>query len=282
MINYYLLTKPGIIVGNLLTVAAGFLIASHHSFNVLLFAATLLGLAFIMASACIFNNFIDRKIDQKMNRTKNRALAKGLISGQKAILFASLLGSLGILILLYYTNGLATLIALFGFFVYVVLYSMWKGRTIYGTAIGSIAGAVPPVVGYCAVSHQFDMGAVILFTMLVLWQMPHFFAIAIVHFEDYAAASISVFPVIKGMRQTKLHMMLYTIGFLIAATLLATFKFAGQLYFFAALILGLAWILLSLLGFKNKNDKLWAKQMFRLSLIIITILCLVIPIERVL
>lgn len=217
-----------------------------------------------------------------MNRTKNRALAKGLISGQKAILFASLLGSLGILILLYYTNGLATLIALFGFFVYVVLYSMWKGRTIYGTAIGSIAGAVPPVVGYCAVSHQFDMGAVILFTMLVLWQMPHFFAIAIVHFEDYAAASISVFPVIKGMRQTKLHMMLYTIGFLIAATLLATFKFAGQLYFFAALILGLAWILLSLLGFKNKNDKLWAKQMFRLSLIIITILCLVIPIERVL
>ena len=79
-----------------------------------------------------------------------------------------------------------------GFFVYVVLYSLWKCHTIYGTAIGSVAGAVPPVVGYCAVSNHFDAGALILFAMMVLWQMPHFFSIALMHFDDYVAAEIPV------------------------------------------------------------------------------------------
>ena len=140
-----------------------------------------------MASACVFNNYIDRQVDKKMERTKNRALVTGLISGRNAILFATLLGLIGNLILFLYTNLLTVFVAGLGFFVYVVLYSLWKCRTIYGTAIGSIAGAVPPVVGYCAVSNHFDAGALILFAMMVLWQMPHFFAIALLHFDDYAA-----------------------------------------------------------------------------------------------
>lgn len=279
MINYYLLTKPGIILGNLITVAAGFLLASKGIINFSLFFATLIGLALIMASACVFNNFIDRQTDQKMSRTKNRALAAGLISERNAIFFAAFLGLIGILTLLTYTNLLTAFVAGIGFFVYVVLYSLWKSRTIYGTAIGSIAGAVPPVVGYCAASDQFDMGAFILFTMMVLWQMPHFFAIATYHFDDYAAAGIPVLPVIKGMFQTKIHMVLYILGFIFAAIMLTFFNYTGYLYLFVSTSIGLAWLCLCLSGFKSRDDQVWGCQMFRLSLLLIASICLVIPFD---
>lgn len=281
MINYYLLTKPGIILGNLVTVAAGFLLASKGVMHVQLFCATLLGLALIMASACVFNNYIDRQVDQKMKRTKNRILVKKLISGRNAIFFAILLGALGILILLSYTNLLTVFVASVGFFVYVVLYSFWKCHTIYGTAIGSIAGAVPPVVGYCAVSNHFDTGALILFAMLVLWQMPHFFAIAFFHFDDYVAANIPVLPVIKGARKTKIHMVLYILGFILAAAMLTFFNYTGYVYLIVATSLGLVWLGLCLKGFKSDNNQLWGQQMFRLSLLIIASLSFIIPFDIV-
>lgn len=279
MINYYLLTKPGIILGNLVTVAAGFLLASKGTIDLWLFFATLLGLAFIMASACVFNNYIDRQVDKKMERTKNRALVTGLIAGHNAIAFAIVLGVIGNLILLLYTNLLTVMVAGSGFFVYVVLYSLWKCRTIYGTAIGSFAGAVPPVVGYCAVSNHFDAGALILFTMLVLWQMPHFFAIALYHFDDYVAAKIPVLPIQKGMLRTKIHMVLYIFGFILTAMLLTFFHYTGYIYLIVTTSIGLAWLGLCLKGFKSNNDQVWGKHMFRLSLLMIGVMCFVIPFD---
>ncbi len=279
MINYYLLTKPGIILGNLITVAAGFLLASKGEINLPLFFETLLGIGCIIASACVFNNYIDRKTDEKMERTKNRALVTGLISGKNAIIFAIFLGIVGNLILFLFTNVLTVAVATMGFFVYVVLYSFWKCHTIYGTAIGSIAGAVPPVVGYCAVSHRFDIGALILFMMMVLWQMPHFFAIAMYHFEDYVNADIPVLPVKKGKLRTKIHMTLYIIGFILAAVMLTIFKYTGSIYMFLAIGFGLAWLALCLRGFASENDKLWGQKMFRLSLLTITAICFAIPFD---
>lgn len=281
MINYYLLTKPGIILGNLVTVAAGFLLASKGQVNFGLFFATLLGLTFIMASACVFNNYIDREVDRKMRRTKNRPLAAGLISGDKAIFFGSLLGILGGLILYFYTNLLTLLIASLGFFVYVVLYSMWKCRTIYGTAIGSVAGAVPPVVGYCAVSNHFDAGALILFAMMVLWQMPHFFSIALYHFKDYTAAGIPVLPIKKGILRTKIHMAIYIAGFIIAASLLTLFHYTGYFYLIITLFFGVIWLGLCLKGFATNNDQQWGCHMFRLSLILIAAISFAIPLDIV-
>lgn len=279
MINYYLLTKPGIILGNLITVAAGFLLASKGIMNFSLFFATLTGLAFIMASACVFNNYIDRRIDKKMERTKNRALVTGLISGRNAIVFGLFLGIIGHWILFFYTNLLTVSVAGIGFFVYVFLYSLWKCRTVYGTAIGSIAGAVPPVVGYCAVSNHFDAGACILFMMMVLWQMPHFFAIAMFHIEDYTAAQIPVLPIKKGMLRTKIHMALYILGFIFTAVMLSLFEYTGYFYLLAAAGLGTAWLVLCLKGFKCDNDQLWGRHMFRLSLLIITTLSFIIPFD---
>lgn len=279
MINYYLLTKPGIIIGNLFTVAAGFILASHGLKQYPLFFLTLIGLGFIIASACIFNNYIDREIDKKMSRTKNRAFAKGLVSGWKAIALANVLGLTGALVLFLYTNILTVLVAASGFFVYVLLYSLWKRHTIYGTAIGSIAGATPPVVGYCAISNQFDIGAVLLFVMLILWQMPHFFSIAVYHFDDYVKASIPVLPIKRGMQKTKERMIVYIISFIVVSGLLTVFHYTGYFFLIVTTLLGFAWLGLCLKGFKSSNEKRWARNMFRLSLVVITCMCIIIPFD---
>ncbi len=281
MINYYLITKPGIILGNLLTVAAGFLLATKGNIDVALFLATLLGLTLIMASACVFNNYIDRPLDKLMQRTKRRALVIGLIPEKNAICFATILGVLGGACLLYFTNLLTFLIAAFGFVVYVLLYSIWKGKTVYGTAIGSVAGAIPPVVGYCAVSNDFDLAALLFFLMMVLWQMPHFFSIALLYRDDYAKANIPVLPVVKGNRRTKIHMVLYIAAFTIASLLLSYFHYTGYLYLYIALGLCLGWLTLSIKGFWSINDEVFGKTMFRYSLFLITIFCFLIPIDKI-
>lgn len=273
--TYYMLTKPGIIMGNVITTVAGFALASHGHFDYKLFVLTLLGLAFIIASAGVFNNYIDRAADAKMARTQHRALATGSISSAKALFFATLLGCSGILCLAIFTNLLTVSVALCGFFVYLVLYAYLKYRSFYGTLVGSIAGAVPPVVGYCAVSNQLDLAALLLFAILVLWQMPHFFAIAIYRIEDYSAASIPVLPVAKGIHTTKLHTIFYIIAFIITTLLLTMMGYTGKVYLITALFLGLVWLGLGLLGFKvNVNQIQWARRMFVVSLVVITSLCI--------
>lgn len=281
MRTYYLLTKPGIIMGNLITTAGGFAMASKGSIDLWLFFAMLLGLGPVIASACVFNNYIDRISDAKMARTKNRPLATGSIAPRKAIVFALLLGCFGIATLSLFTNYLAALIAATGFFVYVVLYSLWKSRSMHATLVGSISGAVPPVVGYCAVSGRLDAGALILFAILVLWQMPHFFAIAMYRLDDYAAASIPVLPIMKGNRATKIQILLYIIAFAISTLLLIPFGYTGSAYAISAIVLSAAWLWLSVKGFTASDDRVWARNMFRLSLVIITTLCVMISFDTV-
>jgi protoheme IX farnesyltransferase len=279
MIDYYLITKPGILMGNLVTVAAGFLLASKGSVDVGLFFATLAGIAFIIASACIFNNYIDRGVDKKMQRTKGRALVTGTISAPTAIALAVALVILGNITLYSFTNVLTLLVADFGFFVYVVLYSLWKCHTVYGTAIGSIAGAVPPVVGYCAVSNDFDAGALIFFAMMILWQMPHFFSIALYHFDDYVAAGIPALPIVKGMWRTKVHMALYIAAFMMTAAMLTVAEYTGYQYLAVVTTAGAIWLWMSLKGFQRTDDTAWGKRMFQTSLLVIAIVCVAIPLD---
>jgi protoheme IX farnesyltransferase len=280
--TYFQLTKPGIIMGNAITAVAGFLLASKGHVDYGLFLAMLVGLSAIIASACVFNNYIDRDIDKKMKRTKNRALARGQVAGPQALAFATLLGLAGTIILARYTNKLALFTALTGFFFYVVVYGFWKRRSSWGTVVGSISGAVPPVVGYCAVSNRLDSGAIILFIIVVLWQMPHFFAIAIYRLNDYASAGIPVLPVSKGILNTKVNMLLYTVAFVAATLALSAFGFTGHAYLVVASLLGFAWLRLCIKGFWATDNNLWARKMFRLSLIIITVLSITISLEPVL
>lgn len=277
--TYYMLTKPGIIMGNLITTVSGFALASKGHFDGWLFFSLMVGLSMVIASACVFNNAIDRKADEKMARTKNRPLVTGLISVQNAMIFAILMGISGILILILYTNLLAAALAAVGFFFYVVMYSITKYRSSAGTLVGSISGAMPPVVGYCAVSNHFDLGALLLFTILVLWQMPHFYSIAVYRYHDYIAASIPVLPVVKGMRTTKIHMFWYITAYMIAVLLLMMGGYTGYAYLIVASILGLVWLVLCAKGFKAISDDLWARRMFRFSLIVITVLSIMISVD---
>lgn len=277
--SYFMLTKPGIIFGNAITAAGGFALASKGYIDIRLFLATLIGLSLLIASACVFNNYIDRNMDKMMVRTKNRALARGSISTEKAIVFAIVLGLFGVFILALYTNLLTSLMALSGFFVYVVLYSLSKYRSPYATIIGSISGGMPPIIGYLAVTGYFDVGVFLLFLLVTFWQMPHFFAIAMYRFDDYSAASIPVLPITKGAYLTKIHMMLYIIAFLITAFMLTVLGYTGYAYLTVITLLSLIWLLLCIKGFKSDNDQLWGRQMFRFSLIVIMVLCIMISIH---
>lgn len=293
MKKYYELTKSGLVFGNLITVIAGFLLGARVSQGMgttlvihwPLFVAALAGIALVMASGCVFNNYIDRDIDGAMERTKRRALVGGEVSARAAFVFGVVLGAAGFAILLYYVNVLATLAALAGFFFYVFAYSMWgKRRTAYGTFVGAIAGATPPLVGYAAAAGRIDAAALVLFVIMLAWQMPHFFAIAVRREDDYAAAKIPVMPVAYGVRRTKVSMLIYIFEFIVASVLLSVFGYAGVGYLVIALVLGGAWLALSVRGFflSGKSAGItWAKQMFFLSLIVMVVLFATIAIGAV-
>jgi len=280
--RFFRVTKPGIIFGNIITTAGGFFLASRGSVNYVTLLCAVLGISLVVACGCVLNNIIDRDIDKLMERTKNRVLVLGLISVRAAFAYGLILGILGLYILQMGTNWLTVIIAVVGLLVYVGAYSLWlKRHSVYGTLIGSISGAVPPVVGYCAVSNQMDAGAITLFFILSIWQIPHSYAIAIYRFSDYANAKIPVLPVRKGIFYTKVQILLYVTAFVIATLMLTFLHYTGTAYFISALILGIFWIRLSILGFSTKDDKKWARKTFVFSIICITILSIMMSVDPI-
>jgi protoheme IX farnesyltransferase len=270
--DYVSVTKIGIILGNLLTVITGMWLAAGGSLTGQPVLLTLLGTALIIASGTCLNNYIDRDIDQKMVRTKKRALADGRLNPKNVLQMGFLFAILGTILLLY-VNVLTTLVALFGLFGYVVLYTMWLKRAhSLNTVVGSVAGAVPPMIGWAAVANSLDPGAWTLFAIMFVWQIPHFLAIAIRRREDYRAAGIPMLPVVKGNKETKWQMLHYVATLIPVSLLLAYTTNVGMVYVWMALILGIAWFVLSIRGFFAKDDILWARKYFIYSLIYLTVM----------
>jgi heme o synthase len=265
--DYYRLTKPGIIYGNAITASAGFFLASNGHFNWKLFLAMMSGICLVMASACVFNNFTDRHIDSKMERTKNRGIASGVISVRNALIYATSLGLLGFFILLVFTNPLTAFIATIGFIAYVGPYAYFKRRTALGTVVGSISGAIPPVVGFCAVSNQLGLEAWLLFMVLVFWQMPHFYAIALHRIKDYKAAKLPVLPISKGRAATKWQILIFITAFTCSALGLSVFGFTGYVYAAVMVVLGAVWFAIALQGMNAVNDLAWSRKLFKFSLV---------------
>lgn len=277
---YLLVTKPGIILGNMVSVVGGFLLASRGNIHVSLLLSTLFGVSLVIASGCVFNNYIDRDIDGLMQRTKHRPLVQGKIAPNASLGYASLLGMAGFLVLYLQTNGLATLVALAGFVIYVGIYSLYlKRKSVYGTLIGSLSGAMPPVIGYCAVSNQLDAGAWILLLTFSLWQMPHSYAIAIFRLKDYQAAAIPVLPVVKGIITAKKHILFYTLGFILAALMLTLSGYTGYRYFAVAFCLGVYWLWIIIRD--DHSDAVWARKQFVFSILAITALSVMMGIDTV-
>ena len=279
--RYLLITKPGIIFGNLIAVAGGYFLAAQGQIDLTLLLATVIGLSLVVASGCVMNNCIDRDIDGHMQRTRERVLVTGQISLLAALTHGILLGVVGFGLLWWFTTPVATALAAFGFIIYVGFYSLWLKRTsVYGTLVGSLSGAMPPVVGYCAVTGQFDTGAALLLLIFCLWQMPHSYAIAIFRFDDYSAAGIPVLPVKEGIKVAKQHIVWYIVAFAAAALMLSLSGFAGYGYLVIALLVSIWWLLIALSGYKQEvDDRLWARKLFGFSIIAITALSLMMSID---
>ncbi len=271
--SYYMLTKPGIILGNLITTAGAFAFAAGKHFSLPLFLATLAGLGLIIASACICNNYMDRHSDAKMARTKHRPFVKGTVSTKAALALALFLGLVGVVVLTLCTNPVTVVLSVIGFAFYVGMYTVLKHHLTSGTLIGSIAGAIPPVVGYCAVTHQIDLGAILLFTTLFLWQMPHFYSIALFRLKEYEAAQIPIHPIRHGTRATKVHIVWYIIAFIGSLSLFTIFGLTGLVYLVVMLLVSSVWLAQALQGiwhgFWTESDARWARKLFICSLVVI-------------
>lgn len=280
--KYLLITKPGIIAGNLISVTGSFLLASKGNVDSALLFVTLTGIALVIAAGCVFNNALDKDIDRLMSRTRNRALASGAVSPHSAEFYAAILGFAGIGLLWMTTNLLTVAIVLAGFMIYVGVYTMYMKRSSsHAPLIGSLAGATPPLAGYCAVTGQFDVGALILLVIFSLWQMPHFYAIAVYRLEDYRSAAIPVLPVKRGIAVTKRHIVSYILAFIIASLALTFVGYTGYWYLAAALITGAIWLFLALSDYHRLTERVWARKLFAYSIVIILVTNVMISIDFV-
>jgi protoheme IX farnesyltransferase len=215
-----------------------------------------------------------------MIRTRDRALARGFISLKSAASYAAILGIGGVVLLWAATNLLSIVIVLAGLVIYVGVYSLYmKRNSVYSTLIGSLAGATPPLAGYCAVTGHFDLGAMILFSIFGLWQMPHCYAIAAFRFDDYAAAGIPVLPVKQGTAAARKHIIGYIFAFMAATLMLTLGGYTGYSTFVVATVLSLSWLYLAWLGYKASDERLWARKLFVFSIVTIFILSVMMSID---
>ncbi len=281
--NYYSLTKPGVLYGNVLTAAAGFLLASAGHIDGWLLLATLVGTTLVIGSACAVNNYLDQDIDSHMERTKKRVLVQKLIPPKNALIFGISLGILGMLTLIMFTNMLVVVSGAVGFVTYVWLYgALSKRRSVHGTIVGSISGAIPVFAGYVAASNLIDSGALIVFTILFFWQFPEFYSISIYRRKEYKAAGVPVISVIKGVPATINQIFAYTVLFVISTLLLTPFGYTGYIYAAVMGMLGLRWLQIGAAGFTAKDPEKWSRKMFGFSMIIILALCIMLSLGPVL
>lgn len=281
--DYYSLVKPGVLYGNALTVAAGYFLAARGTFELGLFLAVFIGSSLIIASACVLNNVLDQDIDKIMERTKKRALIAGKIKGYQATVFSIVLGLSGLILLHLFTNPLVVVLGIIGFITYVWLYgALSKRRSIHGTLVGSISGAIPIIAGYCAVTGAIDIGAILVFIILFTWQFPEFYSIAIYRSKEYKAAGIPVLPVVKGNHRTKIEILFYTIAFVVSSLLLTTYGYTGYTYFAVMVVVGVYWTWLAIKGFSATDDDAWARKMFGFSMISVLILCVMLAVGPIL
>lgn len=273
--DFLILTKTGIVMSNMITAFAGMYLASYYIgiqliTNLHLVIFGLLGTALVMAGGCSLNNYIDRDIDHLMVRTSGRPSTTGKIPANQVLLFGLILSALGILFLLLASFS-AALLGMVGLIFYVVIYTMWTKRTTsLNTIVGSVSGAVPPLIGWAVIDPYFHPIALALFLIMFIWQPPHFLALAMKNCEEYRKAGIPMLPVVSGFAVTKRQMVFY-VAALIPISLLPSTSF-GIVYTSIALILGIGWLALGISGFYMKDDMKWAKLMFVYSLNYLTII----------
>ncbi|MDQ0060696.1 heme o synthase [Paenibacillus harenae] len=263
------LTKPRLLRLNIFAALGGFIVGSKWDFDMemfLLLIFMLIGSTLTIASATVINNYWDRELDLKMERTKDRALPTGRMKPGTVLSYGIILGVVGLAVLFGLVSPLTGWLGLLGWFVYIVIYTMWlKRSSTWSTSIGGISGAMPPVIGYCAVTGEVDAGAWILFAFLFLWQPAHFWSLAIRRVEEYREAGFPLLPVVKGIKRTKLQMIPYVLLLIPTCVLLYTYGYAGIYFLIISILCGVVWLVHTLRGTAAKDTEKWAKTNFLIS-----------------
>ncbi|MEG0148339.1 MAG: heme o synthase [Comamonas sp.] len=273
--QYYALTKPRVVqlivfcafIGMVLAVPG---VPGWQSWRQMLLAC--IGIWLVAAAAAAFNCLVERGIDARMKRTAWRPTARGELTQRQALVFSTLLCAAGAAILLLAVNALTLWLTLATFVGYAVIYTLvLKPLTPQNIVIGGASGAMPPVLGWAAMTGQVGHEALLLFLIIFLWTPPHFWALALYRVEDYRRAGLPMLPVTHGNAFTRLQVFLYTVVLLAATLLPYVVGMSGPLYLFAAVVLGLGfcgygWALL-----RNYSDAL-ARKTFRFSLIHLSLL----------
>ncbi len=244
LVDYVALTKPRVAVLVLFTVAAGALLAAGPQIEPLVLLHAVLGTAFVAGGASALNQLLERHSDGLMRRTETRPLPSGRMQPIEALVFGAILGIFGIVYLAVTLKQACTpLVASFTFVAYVGVYTPLKRKTTFNTLIGAVPGALPPVIGWTAVSGTIDAEAWALFGIVFLWQVPHFLAIAWIYREDYARAGLRMLPVVdEDGRLTGRHMLHYTLALVPVSFVPVLLGSAGPLYLLGSLALGLVFL----------------------------------------
>tara|TARA_R110002094_G_scaffold4865_19_gene13696 strand:- start:4984 stop:5889 length:906 start_codon:yes stop_codon:yes gene_type:complete len=254
--DYLELTKPNVVALMILTTVIGMFLSVPGMVPLDVLILGNLGIAFCAGAAAVVNHVVDRQVDLKMARTFNRPVAKGRVQPLQAMFFAAVLGVVGMAVLLVFINALTAWLTLASLIGYAVIYTLYlKRATPQNIVIGGLAGAVPPLLGWTAVTGEVHGYALLLVLIIFAWTPPHFWALAVHRKEEYAKAEIPMLPVTHGEKYTKLHILLYTVIMIIVTVLPFVTGMSGWLYLLGALVLGagfLYWAIVMMIG-KNPN-----------------------------
>ncbi len=274
------LTKPRITLMVVLTAGIGLLLAAGGAPPALLVLATLTGTGLVSAGGSTLNHVLERDTDRLMRRTANRPLAAGRMAPDTALAFGLVLTVVGLLVLALAINLLSALLGAVAFSGYVFVYTPLKRVTSLATVVGAVPGALPPMMGWVAVSGRIEAGAWVLFGILFLWQLPHFLAIAWMYRDDYSRAGLPVFTTgDSGGNRTARQMLLWAAALVPVSLLPSALGLTGATYFVGALVLGLG-LLAACLGFSLSHSSHAARRLLLASVVYLPAVLAIMVLDR--
>ncbi len=278
--DYIELCKPRVVMLMILTSLVGMCLASSKGFPFAIAIWGNIGIAFVAGAAAALNHIADQHIDKVMRRTQHRPLVQGKLSTRNSLIFASVLCLLGMLILFLFTNVLTAFLTFLSLIGYAGCYTLYlKHVTPQNIVIGGLAGAIPPLLGWAAVTNSVTTEALILVMIIYLWTPPHFWALAIHRYEDYAKANVPMLPNTHGIPFTKLNIVLYTV-LLIAATILPYIIGMAGLIYFVGVMLANFIFLFYVLRLYFTDNKQYALATFKYSIYYLGILFLLLLLDH--
>ena len=272
ILGYIRLTKPRIVGLLVVTTIPAMMLAEQGMPSLWLILATVLGGSIVAGGANAMNMYFDRDIDELMLRTRDRPVPSGQVEPEKAALFGLALAAGGFLFLQWSVNLLAASLTLSAFAFYVLVYTLLLKRTTpLNIVIGGAAGAMPPVVGWAAVTGEIAVPALILFAIVTVWTPPHFWALSLNYSSDYKRAGVPMLPVVSGPEETKRQILLYSIGLVAVSLLLAVWGDAGLVYIAAATLLGFGFVYFAFRLLRSASAGA-SSDLFRYSIVYLALL----------